>query len=68
MLGKVGNHRCIQQQTCHRLIGGQPACDIVSEETRNRSGTDQALRGKGNWKRCGRRWEMSDFSTELMGR
>jgi len=46
MLGTVGNHWCIQQQTCHRLISGQPACDIVSEETRYRSGTDRTLEGK----------------------
>ena len=46
MLGKFGNHWCFQQQTCHRLISWQPAYDIVSNETRNRSGTDRTLEGK----------------------
>jgi len=46
MLGKVGKHWCVEQQTCHRLISGQPACDVISKETRNRSGTDRTLERK----------------------
>jgi hypothetical protein len=46
MLGKVGNHWCIQQQTCHGLIRGQLAYDIVSQETRNRNATHRTLEGK----------------------
>jgi hypothetical protein len=46
MLGKVGQHWCMEQQTYRRLISGQHAYDIVSKETRNRNGTDRTLEGK----------------------
>jgi hypothetical protein len=46
MLEKFGKHWCIQQQMCHRLINGQPACDILSKETRNRNGTDRTFERK----------------------
>jgi hypothetical protein len=68
MLGKVGNHWCIQQQMCHRLISGQHAYAILSQEARNRNGTDRTLEEKEteNVQTVVERWVIQ--YTELMGR